>query len=90
MSRGAVTRRCIAHWGWPIWEPAFPATRDYTLAQGFNPAIELTRTQTIMEGAPFCDFRFRLSGSNPSVEAGQQETTAQADVGSTGSPLPGP
>ncbi len=38
--------------------------RDYALAQGFNPAIELTRTQTIMEGAPFCDFRFRLAGSD--------------------------
>jgi L-2-amino-thiazoline-4-carboxylic acid hydrolase len=34
--------------------------RDYALIQGFNPDIELTRTQTIMEGAPYCDFRFRL------------------------------
>ena len=33
--------------------------RDFALIQGFNPAIELTRTQTIMEGAAFCDFRFR-------------------------------
>ena len=48
--------------------------RDYALAQGFNPDIELTRTQTIMEGAPFCDFRFRLAGANPSaVEAGTQD-----------------
>ncbi len=54
--------------------------RDYTLAQGFNPAIELTRTQTIMQGAPFCDFRFHLAESNPSasrepvrsVEAGEE------------------
>ncbi len=35
--------------------------RDFALAQGFNPAIELTRTQTIMGGAPFCDFRFHLA-----------------------------
>ena len=35
--------------------------RDYALAQGFNPAIHLDRTQTIMEGASHCDFRFRLS-----------------------------
>lgn len=35
--------------------------RDYALAEGFNPDIQLTRTQTIMEGAPFCDFRFRLA-----------------------------
>ncbi len=34
--------------------------RDGALVQGFNPDIELTRTQTIMQGAPFCDFRFRL------------------------------
>jgi hypothetical protein len=35
--------------------------RDFALASGFNPEIELTRTQTIMQGAPFCDFRFRLA-----------------------------
>ncbi|MFM7128756.1 MAG: L-2-amino-thiazoline-4-carboxylic acid hydrolase [bacterium] len=34
--------------------------RDFELAKGFNQEIELVRTQTIMEGAPFCDFRFRL------------------------------
>jgi len=39
--------------------------RDYTLAQGFNPEIQLTRTQTIMEGAPYCDFRFRLAAAAP-------------------------
>jgi hypothetical protein len=33
--------------------------RDYALAEGFNPSIKLVRTQTIMEGAPHCDFRFR-------------------------------
>ena len=33
--------------------------RDFELARGFNPEIELTRTQTIMQGAAFCDFRFR-------------------------------
>jgi GTP cyclohydrolase II len=32
--------------------------RDYALIEGFNPEIELVRTQTIMEGAPFCDFRY--------------------------------
>jgi hypothetical protein len=33
--------------------------RDFALVEGFNPEIELVRTQTIMEGAPYCDFRFR-------------------------------
>ncbi len=32
--------------------------RDFALMQGFNPKIRFTRTQTIMEGASFCDFRF--------------------------------
>ncbi len=34
--------------------------RDYALGEGFNPNLKLTRTQTIMEGAPFCDFRYRM------------------------------
>jgi predicted ArsR family transcriptional regulator len=32
--------------------------RDFALAEGFSPDIDLTRTQTIMQGAPHCDFRF--------------------------------
>lgn len=32
--------------------------RDFALVEGFNPEIALERTQTIMDGAPFCDFRF--------------------------------
>ncbi|RME50567.1 MAG: hypothetical protein D6796_02690 [Caldilineae bacterium] len=32
--------------------------RDASLVQGFSDRITLTRTQTIMEGAPFCDFRY--------------------------------
>lgn len=32
--------------------------RDFELAKGFNPAIRLVRTQTLMEGASHCDFRF--------------------------------
>ena len=32
--------------------------RDFTLSEGFNSRIKLTRTQTIMLGAPFCDFRY--------------------------------
>ncbi len=32
--------------------------RDFALVEGFNPDIKLERTQTIMEGADYCDFRF--------------------------------
>jgi hypothetical protein len=34
--------------------------RDYALGEGFNPNMKLTRTQTIMEGTPLCDFRYRM------------------------------
>ncbi|SRR6266581_6955142 len=33
--------------------------RDHAMVEGFNPDLELARTQTIMQGAPHCDFRFR-------------------------------
>ena len=33
--------------------------RDFSFLEGFNPKIELRRTQTIMEGAEYCDFRFK-------------------------------
>ena len=33
--------------------------RDFALVKGFNPAVSLSRTQTIMDGAPYCDFRYR-------------------------------
>ena len=32
--------------------------RDFSLIEGFNPDVTLTRTQTIMQGASCCDFRF--------------------------------
>ena len=38
----------------------FSCARYFALIEGFNPDVSLTRTQTIMEGAPFCDFRYRL------------------------------
>jgi hypothetical protein len=46
--------------------------RDFALAEGFNSEIQLTRTQTIMGGASFCDFRFQL------LQA--QETEAEGAV----------
>jgi hypothetical protein len=39
--------------------PILSCGRDAAMVEGFNPAIELTRTQTIMEGAPHCDFQYR-------------------------------
>jgi hypothetical protein len=37
----------------------FSCSRDFALIEGFNPEISLQRTQTIMEGAAHCDFRYR-------------------------------
>jgi hypothetical protein len=37
--------------------------RDEPFAQGFNADIRFERNQTIMEGAPHCDFRFTLEHS---------------------------
>lgn len=34
--------------------------RDGDFCVGYNPAMKLTRTQTIMKGAGHCDFRYRL------------------------------
>jgi hypothetical protein len=36
--------------------------RDFALIEGFNPGITLERTQTLMQGASHCDFRFRAEG----------------------------
>ena len=38
----------------------FSCSRDFAMIEGFNPDISLQRTQTIMEGALYCDFRYRL------------------------------
>lgn len=49
--------------------------RDFALIEGFNPSVRLTRTQTLMEGAPFCDFRFRR------IAAAVGETGAESQSG---------
>ena len=33
--------------------------RDGAFCEGYDPRLELTRTRTIMSGAPHCDFRYR-------------------------------
>jgi hypothetical protein len=33
---------------------------DFSHAEGFGPDVQLTRTQTIMQGATHCDFRYAL------------------------------
>lgn len=38
----------------------FLCSQDFPMTEGFSPNLELTRTQTIMQGASHCDFRFRV------------------------------
>lgn len=45
--------------GIPELGTTLSCNRDFALVEGFNEDVELTRTQTIMEGAPCCDFRYR-------------------------------
>jgi hypothetical protein len=33
---------------------------DFPFVEGFGGEVQLTRTQTIMEGADYCDFRYSL------------------------------
>ena len=39
---------------------ALSCCRDEPFARGFHPQLKLERSQTIMEGADFCDFRYTL------------------------------
>jgi hypothetical protein len=45
--------------------------RDGAFCQGYDPAIKLTRTQTLMQGASHCDFRYRYEPDKPAEPAEQ-------------------
>ena len=45
--------------GIPELGAVLSCNRDWALIQGFNQEIDLERTQTIMQGAAYCDFRYR-------------------------------
>ena len=51
--------------GIPELGAALSCNRDFALIQGFNPQVKLTRTQTLMGGAAYCDFRYELGGQPP-------------------------
>ncbi len=46
--------------GIPELGAVLSCNRDFSMIEGFNPGIRLTRTQTIMNGAAFCDFRHEV------------------------------
>jgi hypothetical protein len=55
--------------GIPELGAVLSCNRDAALSEGFNPAVTLTRRQTIMQGASCCDFRYTLARCRPSGEA---------------------
>jgi len=44
--------------GLPELGALFHCSRDFAMVEGFSPDLRLERTQTIMQGASHCDFRF--------------------------------
>ena len=45
--------------GIPELGAVLSCNRDFSLIEGYNKDVELTRTQTLMDGAACCDFRYR-------------------------------
>lgn len=43
----------------------FSCTRDFEFGAGFNSKLKLSRTQTIMQGASHCNFRYSLDDPKP-------------------------
>jgi hypothetical protein len=60
-----VTRCRYAEFYKELGEPGLGfllvCSADFGMAEGFGPDVKLTRTQTIMQGASHCDFRYKRS-----------------------------
>lgn len=68
--------------GVPELGAVFSCNRDYALIEGFNPSAKLKRTQTLMEGAAHCDFRYTF----PAQPSG--DTAVAADDSTNGDDEP--
>ena len=51
--------------GIPELGAVLSCNRDGEFCRGYNPAIAFERTQTIMQGATHCDFRYTLHDETP-------------------------
>ncbi len=51
--------------GMPELGRLLSCNRDFALSEGISSELELERSQTIMEGASHCDFRFRVKNPPP-------------------------
>jgi hypothetical protein len=62
--------------------PILSCGRDGAMVEGFNPAIEFRRTQTLMEGAAYCDFRYRTRmQDSPQRHRGHRADTDREEAG---------
>jgi predicted ArsR family transcriptional regulator len=64
--------------------------RDAALITGFNGAVAFERTQTIMQGAPYCDFRYRLAAAGAEHDAAAAASDGAIHTDATLGPLPAP
>jgi hypothetical protein len=62
--------------------------RDFSLSEGYSDELELTRTQTIMQGAGFCDFRYRYRPSGSAQEGLHEGTTSGDNAASEAATAP--
>ena len=69
------------------WGVVLSCGRDFALTESLGDDIELERTQTLMEGAPCCDFRFRRRRVQPSADESRvPRSVASATDGSAAEP----
>ena len=59
MSLDAATHSFTRSWVKPDLAFLPVCSLDFPFAEGFGPDIKLMRTQTIMQGASHCDFRYK-------------------------------
>jgi hypothetical protein len=62
--------------GIPELGAVLSCNRDAALIEGFNRDVRLVRTQTIMQGAPCCDFRYTKGKAQPEGHEGHEAGTA--------------
>lgn len=59
--------------GIPELGALFSCNRDGTMVEGFNSDIKFERTQTIMNGASHCDFRYSIDPEPIAVQLSEKE-----------------
>jgi L-2-amino-thiazoline-4-carboxylic acid hydrolase len=65
--------------GIPELGAVLSCNRDAALIEGFNTDVTLVRTQTIMQGAPCCDFRYSTNTRQPEGHEEQARPPSPAD-----------